>query len=201
MSEEGIMEQNFKDMKAAILCLLVAFLIASFSQSCSVTKAGHSILPSVKNYKQPPIEFKNSLKFNHPVFVNDSPKKRPTKDSIIVNSKIITPVDTTNYNKLMLENQRIGNEMTNQILRLLLNKEKENKNLKVENKILAKKSVLTEDQRQDSISMRAIWEVASYILSLIGFGIILLMIWTYFTVRFFNKKVRAPLSNCSDGRK
>ena len=84
---------NMDIFKTALSAVVFGLLIAAFSQSCSVSKAGNTILPITNNYKPIPSELKNNLKFSHPVSVTDSPKKRLLRDTVIIN-KFISITDT-----------------------------------------------------------------------------------------------------------
>jgi len=179
------MEQNINYIKPAIYSLMIGLAFASFSQSCSTTRASISklIITPVDPVKMAYSEHKMEFNTGHAL----NPANPLIIDSGLLRGSALVKSDTVNYNKLILDNQQISLLNEKKILDLLLTKEKENKRLKNENIDLSKKSKISEDVKNDAVSMQAIWDMGYKVLT-VGCGIIVILLVQVLTMIFIFRK-------------
>jgi len=151
-------------MRPAIYSVLVGIMFASFSQSCSVTKASITryILPVKLNDLKitPDHTFKYTGMIHYTVAGIDTNKTLKSFISAKNNQ------DTTNYSRMILDNQQLSLLNEKKILDLLLKKESENKKLKQVVVGLKEKVVITKDEKEDAIGLKAIWDMGNKLLTL-----------------------------------
>lgn len=181
------MEQNKINYTTPICyALCLGFLVSAFMHSCQITKAGITRLAprteviSHKPYIRSDWSVKDSVKPLNSVKINPD-----HTDVKIPEVKVIS--DTVNYNRLILSNQQLSLDNERKIIEMLVNKERENKILKVQNVTLAKKSEITQAERTDAVSMQAIWETGKMLLT-VGVAIIVLLIIQILVMLWWFKK-------------
>lgn len=159
-------------LRPALFSLFFGFLLASFSQSCSSTKA------SISKYMSPVRLHTDNLSVK-PVFkpLEERSFFIGTLDTPVKNKPLQTVVsDTTNYNKMILDNQQLSLLNEKKILELLMSKEKENKSLKQTNIKLYKKSEITQEEKENASMMTTLWDFGKYVLFLLMVIIVLLLV-------------------------
>jgi hypothetical protein len=154
------MENKIDYIRPAVLSLFIGLLLASFSQSCSSTKASISryILPVRLNTDNLTVK---------PVF-------KPLEERSVFNGMLDTPVkdkpvhtliqDTTNYNRMILDNQQLSLLNEKKIIDMLMSEKRENKKLKAVNNVLAKKSEISQELKDEALSMKTLWDLGNMIL-------------------------------------
>lgn len=166
------MENKIDYFKPALISLIIGMLLASFSQSCSSTRA------SISRYITPVRLHTDNLTVK-PIF-------KPIGERLVFSVSLDTPVkdkpsqmvisDTTNYNKMILDNQQLSLLNEKKILELLMSKEKENKSLKQTNIKLYKKSEITQEEKENASMMTTLWDFGKYVLFLLMVIIVLLLV-------------------------
>ncbi len=173
--------------KTALLGIFFGLLIASFSQSCSTTKASMTKYLSPVKLRTDVSTLGSYIKPVEPLTVN-----RP----IVSLSRGLKPVgmnnpqDTTNYNQLILANQQLSLTNERKILEMLFQKEKEVKVLKTVNVGLAKKAVVSQGEKEDAIGLRAIWDMGRWVLTALFGVILLLMLQNYLLLLWISRRLR-----------
>lgn len=182
------MEQQHKIdyISPAITVLFLGLIMASFSQSCSATKASISeILVSPK------------MEIDHTSF---KPIIKPLEASYLPVETLISvegqnpsegaKKDTTNYSQQILDNQELSLLNEKRILELLVAKDQENRKLKAKNGYLQKKGVVSQQEKNDAEAMKAIWKTGEDLLTVGAAIIVLLIIQICFMVWGIRKKSR-----------
>lgn len=169
-------------LKEAANILFLACVITFLIQSCSTTKANLSrkIVEMTKEYPAP------GLKIHSPLI-------RPL-DSVKKAYTAIKSVDSSRYfYDQILSNQKIGLLNDQKMLELLLSKEKENKNLKKQNIVLERNSRVSDEVKEDAISMQVLWDLGQDVLR-VGMVIIgLLVVVIVLLSLIYNKKDKSAL--------
>lgn len=186
------MESRIDYIRPALASLLIGFMLASFSQSCSLTKA------SISNYLVPVRVHTDNLRVEphikpfEPLFKSNGVLDTSRRFSHI--QEMIKIVDTTDYHRLILGNQQLSLLNEKKILELLVNKERENKKLKSVNTVLTRKNVVSVAEKQDAISMTVLWETGKMLLTVGCVIILLLIVQTGIMIWIFKRK-KASLNN------
>lgn len=179
-------------IQPVIFALLTGLLITSaFFNGCSVTKASMErpiILSDSKTIEVPKL-----VEIDKPVRVIDH-RYDSIRDGIKeLNSLVgvrIKKGDSVAYNVyMMLKNQNISLSNEAKIIELLVNKEKEVKNLRHENKTLTQKTAITKSEKTDAIIFREFQKFGkAIVLSLIGI-MVTLIVGIFVLGRYISKQV------------
>lgn len=169
-------------MRPLLRCLLVSFCLASFSYSCSSSKAGISTPLRVAELSGVRYEV---IKFDTPVFDNTISIKKDTGKPY----RETKSVDSNAFNKMILDNQRIG--MLNDSLMLVMMNQlnNENHNLKHEKKELKQDAVISKVQRQSANEYAGFNEAVNKILLCFAICFILLIIIIFILIKLYKKSV------------
>lgn len=181
------MENNKIDyLKPVMFSIVVGLLVASLSQSCGTTKAsiGKLITPVTIKPGMPYL----SLKLK-PSDANSLTYRRDSSfNSLESSAKPEKAKDTTNYNRLILDNQQISLGNEKRILELLMMEKQENNKLKQEKNILSQKSKVTQEEKEDAISMQAIWNAGKWVVTGCFVIIAMLILVIIFLLHIFRKR-------------
>lgn len=177
-----------KYLKEAMLAVFFGLLVSSFSQSCSTTKA------SVTKYLTP-VKLRSNvsglgsyIKPLEPLTV--ARQALPPNSALKPIESTEKIADTTNYNKMILANQQLSLSNERKILEMLFQKEKENKKLKHEKEDLSKKVVISKEEKEDAIGLRAIWDMGRWVLTALFGVILLLMLQNYLLVLWISRRLK-----------
>lgn len=158
------MEDNTKInfIRPAFTSIFIALLFASFTQSCGVTQA------KIVHYLAPVSTYKGKLNNDSPFLIKESVaplnqfiSHKPKDSNILVTKTNI--IDTSALNQSYgFENQKISLNNQRKIIDLLVDKDNEVKKLRSIVDKLSAKTVITENQKVDAVSMETVWDLGKW---------------------------------------